>query len=87
MPAAFVDAGGVAELLGLSGRGAFLRKRAELQREHGFPMPMPHSAQPLLWRRSQVLAWIEEHGLRAQDRAQQPTPGADLVLLKEATRA
>jgi len=52
MTRTFIDAGDVADLLGLSSRAAFLRKHNQLQRDCGFPVPMPHSAQPLLWRRS-----------------------------------
>lgn len=58
----FIDANTVAELTGHCDAAAFLRARSRLEREHGFPIPMPTSRRPLLWRRDTVAAWVQAQG-------------------------
>lgn len=84
----FIATRDVAGLLGLSD-GTFLRQRPELEDRHGFPEPMPHARRPLRWRRDQVLAWINGHGL-PRDAAAHIDPDAvasgQVILLAEARR-
>lgn len=54
----FIQADGVAELIGLDDGAAFLRRRARLERETGFPKPLPTSLKPLIWHRKQVEGWL-----------------------------
>ncbi|WP_226783159.1 helix-turn-helix transcriptional regulator [Oceaniglobus trochenteri] len=62
MAKTFIDAAEVAERLALS-RPGFLLKRQDLVENEGFPEHMPHCARPLLWRASEVEAWIARQGL------------------------
>lgn len=82
----FADAATVAALLGLPDRSAFLRRRDDLENQHGFPLPMPHSRRPLMWRASQIRAWVQEHGLPANAPQPEFAPGTNVVLMKEAAR-
>lgn len=59
----FTDAAGVARLLGLPDAAAFLRRRDRLEDEDLFPLPMPTSRRPLLWKRDEVQAWVDIRGL------------------------
>lgn len=83
----FIDAGEVADLLGLTDRFAFLHRRERLMRDDGFPPPMPHSARPLLWRRSQVEAWIDAFGRTGTAPVATVEPGGNVHLMREARRA
>ena len=65
----FIDAKTVAELIGLRSGDAFLRIRARLESEEGFPIPLPTSRRPLLWRRSQIVGWVDAVGRPAADMA------------------
>lgn len=58
----FVRSAAVARLLGLSDASAFLARRGWMERAQLFPLPMPHSRRPLLWKRDEVLAWIDRFG-------------------------
>lgn len=82
----FIDAQGVADMLGLPNRAAFLSRREALEALEEFPLPMPHMRRPLLWRRSQVAAWIEAQGRYAPD-VTAADVGPNVVLLREARRA
>lgn len=79
MPKEFIDAGTVAALIGLDGRGAFLRRRADLERMHGFPVPLPYGTRTLRWRRSQVMGWLEDQGRAATHVAKSDAPQIRLV--------
>lgn len=59
----FVDAAQVAAMLGHADAAEFLRRRIELEDNHGFPIPLPHWKRPLKWRADQVALWIEGQGL------------------------
>lgn len=70
----FIDAGEVAEILGVKDREAFLRRRADLEKDHEFPLPMPQLLRPMLWRRSQVVEWAENYSADRQPDAPRITP-------------
>lgn len=64
----FIDARRVAALLGLEGARPdlmLLQRRAVLEAQ-GFPLPMPTSARPLLWRAASVRAWLDAAALLAE---------------------
>lgn len=84
----FITTAQVARLLDLPPSG-FLARRAGLIADHGFPQPMPTSANPLRWRRDRVLAWIEEQGLPCAAEAALPPRdgGFKPVLVAEARKA
>lgn len=63
MPRDFIPAADVAPLVGFDGPAAFHRHRARLERDHGFPQPMPTCRRPMLWRADQVVAWVAAQGL------------------------
>lgn len=85
MAPTFIDTAAVATLMGQT-PDHFLRVRADLEDDHGFPLPMPHWKRPLKWRADQVQGWIEAQG-RPQT-ALPPRPfGHNVVLLEEARRA
>ncbi|MBZ4023154.1 hypothetical protein CKO11_11860 [Rhodobacter sp. TJ_12] len=69
---AFVDAAQVAAMLGHDDPAEFLRRRIELEDNHGFPIPLPHWKRPLKWRADQVALWIKSQGLPKA--AMQPVP-------------
>lgn len=62
MTRAFIQAPEVAAMIGLPSGFAFLMKRARLQSEHLFPLPMPHSQRPLRWKADEVQAWVQRNG-------------------------
>jgi predicted DNA-binding transcriptional regulator AlpA len=59
----FITSDEVAGLLGLTDGAAFLRRRERLEGDELFPLPMPHSQRPLLWKADEVRAWIDLRGL------------------------
>ncbi len=61
MSTIFIPSKTVARLLQMS-IDNFLRRRPDLEQDHGFPVPMPHSSRPMLFRRDQVERWIRDHG-------------------------
>lgn len=81
----FIDTTAVAALLGQSA-DQFLRVRADLEDEHGFPLPMPHWKRPLKWRADQVQGWIEAQGRPRAAPPPRPS-GPNVILLEEARRA
>ena len=54
----FIQADDVAGMIGLDDGAAFLRRRARLERDEGFPKPLPTSLRPLIWHRCQVEGWL-----------------------------
>lgn len=62
----FVQAPEVAALIGLPSAHALLVKRARLERDQLFPLPMPHSRRPLIWKADEVQAWVDRHGNAGQ---------------------
>lgn len=82
----FITSEEVAVLLDLPDGPAFLRRREELEDEHRFPPPMPHSRRPLLWRDDQVKAWIETQGVPAATGFAAAMTGSNVVLLEEARK-
>jgi|GEM_PF-5851114 len=58
----FLPSAAVAELLGLPSPAAFLARRDTMEGEQLFPLPMPHSRRPLLWKADEVQAWIDRNG-------------------------
>lgn len=80
----FVTADTVADLTGFTGAAAFLAARRRLERETGFPPPMPTCLRPMKWRRDAVEAWVSLQGQTTQ-----PGPvyaGTNVILLEEARR-
>ncbi len=61
-----IEAGAVAECLGLS-RAVFLRRRDALERDYGFPPPLP-IARPLRWQKAAVEKWLEGYAAAGQKR-------------------
>lgn len=69
----FIPTRDVAELLGVSPM-TLLRKRAELEEDHGFPPPVAFAQRPLRWRADLVRGWLDRQG---QPRGMAPErPGA-----------
>lgn len=86
MARTFISTAEVADLLGVSAQG-FLRNRARLEDELGFPEAMPHRRRPLIWRRDQVETWIDGQGTPREDRIDPALVAAGKVaLLAEARR-
>lgn len=78
----FITATTVATITGFASDKAFLRARDRLEREDGFPPPMPTCQRPLIWRRDAIEAWAAEQGTPC------PVPtGPNVILLAEARRA
>lgn len=72
----------VAEAIGYTGAGAFLRDRARLESDHLFPLPMPtQRVRALRWRADEVQAWVARNGLP------RPATGSNLHLLRLAASA
>lgn len=61
-PPDFIDAAGVAQLMGLPNADAFLWRRETLAAQ-GFPLPVSWSRRPLKWRTDQVMRWLDQQGL------------------------
>ena len=59
----FLEAADVAAEVGLGNAHQFLSRRRAMERDHDFPAPMPHILRPLLWRASEVRAWVGRQGL------------------------
>jgi hypothetical protein len=78
----FWTSGLVARELGITTE-TFLRRRAELEDLHGFPLPLPHALRPMLWRADQVRAWLDAQGLPKEAEVEIPA-GANVILLREA---
>lgn len=64
----FVATDVVAAMLGQSA-DHFLRIRASLEDDAGFPLPVPHWRRPLKWRRDQVEGWLAAQGRPQADMA------------------
>ena len=62
MSRTFIEADEVAGLIGYRSGATFKQHRRELEDTHGFPVPMPTSLRPLLWRREEVEAWVHRQG-------------------------
>lgn len=86
----FIKAHQVAKLIAFPNAGAFLRHRARLEADTGFPIPLPTCTRPLKWRRDAVENWIKAQGL---SRAEMLTyedivaAGPNVVLMREAVIA
>jgi len=85
----FIDAEDVATRIGYVERSAFLRARLRLERDCGFPMPLPTSLRPLRWRADQVAAWADAQGRPGAQMADMATliAGAPNVVLMAKARA
>lgn len=70
----FIGAAEAAQLLELPSADAFKSRRAALERDHGFPPPVPWAASPLRWRRADVIAWRDNY-YKAPDLAPALGPG------------
>lgn len=81
----FVDTAGVAAMLGQA-PDHFLRVRAALEDDHGFPLPVPHWKRPLKWRRDQVEGWLAAQGRPRADMVV-PVGGNVVRLIDRARRA
>jgi len=86
MTPTYISSATVAVMIGLDTANAFLTRRKGLERQHGFPLPMPHSRRPLIWRREQIADWVGRQGVPAQIRIP-VIPGSNVVLMAEARRA
>lgn len=85
----FIEAARVATLTGFQSPAAFLQARPRLERETGFPLPLPTCRRPLKWRKDAVQSWIDAQGLSAadamtRDQANNNSPNTSLML--EASR-
>jgi len=58
----YIQTSDVAAMLGLANATAFLSRKTQLEEDHDFPLPMPQQKRPLLYRRDQVLAWLDQQG-------------------------
>lgn len=85
MAKTFIDARQVAQELQLSPH-SFLQKRENLVAHEGFPEHMPHCQRPLLWRASEVTAWIARQGL-PRTAPIEPTGGNVIRLQRMAATA
>lgn len=85
----FVTADVVARMLEFDRPSKFLKRRARLEADHGFPAPVPWIGAPLKWRRADVQAWID--GVRPEPAAADASPNAQAsrrtVMLHQARRA
>jgi hypothetical protein len=77
----FITSAQVARVIGYDNAGGFLSNRKRLENDTLFPLPMPtHTRRSLRWRRDEVMAWVDRHGLP------RPTHGqSNLHLLRMAT--
>lgn len=86
----FIQADDVAELIGLADGAAFLRRRPRLERDTGFPRPLPTSQRPLIWSRARVTAWLSHVTSAQADRDAQiiggPPMAVNVHLLELAAR-
>lgn len=84
----FLTSRQVAAAIGLPDAAAFLRQRARLEDDHGFPLPMPTlSMRNLRWRADQVAYWVETHGRPKAPAMPMLPPGGNVVLLQRAASA
>ncbi len=83
----FIDKDEVAQMIGLPDGRAFLRQRARLETEAGFPAPMPTTPLPRFWRRSAIAAWLETAGTTAPAPGNWTGWGNNIALLHEARTA
>ncbi len=90
MTPTFITADAVASLIGLDDGRAFLARRARLEDDASFPLPLPTCLRPLKWRRDQVEHWASLQGL-PQGQSMTPeraaTAGPNVVMMAEARRA
>jgi hypothetical protein len=82
----FLTTAQVAEHIGYPSAESFLVKRARLERDHGFPEPMPAIFRPLRWRADQVDAWLARQGTPRAEPDDRPT-GPNVVLFELARSA
>ena len=83
----FLTSAQVAAQLGLDDAQAFLRQRARLEDDHGFPLPMPTlRTRRMRWRADQVAYWVETNGLPRPPSMPVPT-GGNVVLMRKAMTA
>lgn len=85
----FITAEAVADLTGFASTATFLHARDRLERETGFPLPLPTCRRPLKWRKDAVQSWIDAQGLSAADamtRDQANNSGPNTSLMLEASR-
>ena len=75
----FIDTTEVASLIGFRTVQSFRRNRARLERDEGFPRPMPTSLSPLMWRRTQIESWLAAQGSPATDKPIRPLPQLRLI--------
>jgi len=80
----FIEADAVARITGYTSAAAFLRDRARIEAEQGFPLPMPTCRRPLKWRADQVKSWVQASGTPKQHNIH---TGGNVVLLREAASA
>lgn len=85
----FIDSAAVAARIGMIDAAAFLRARPRLERDHGFPLPMPTLRRGMLWRADQVAAWLDAQGRPAAQMADLAAliAGAPNVVLMAKARA
>lgn len=78
----FLTSGQVADAIGYTSAGAFMRDRARLEADCLFPLPMPtHRHRAMRWRADEVQAWVARNG------RPRPASGANLHLLHLAASA
>lgn len=85
-PKDFMTQSEVANQMGIT-LSKFRARREELIEDHAFPVPLPYSSSPLIWRRDMVESWISEQG---RPKSQPPSPrpsGPNVHLIEEARQA
>lgn len=76
----------VATILGMASGPAFLRRRAVLEADHGFPLPGAQSLRPMVWRREQVEYWAAAQSAPKGEDAS-PVPAVRDALMRRAMTA
>ena len=71
----FIPAEDVAAMCGFATPETFLKARHGMERDLGFPAPVPWMKRPLKWRRDGVAWFLREHGLPSLEAPAVP-PGA-----------
>ncbi len=83
----FIGVREVTDMLGYPGNEYFLRRRKRLESEFAFPRPCPWEKKRLLYKASEVTAWIEHAGSSMQELAanvDNPSLQENIIMLAAA---
>lgn len=81
---AFIRTPAVADLLGISVT-TLLRRRTELEEDHGFPPPVAFARHPLRWRADLVHGWLDRQGVPLGAQPDRPGAFRPYLVAKAAT--